>query len=485
MTLSRAGLSGGPGARSSSRRLVCLVVAFGAGLLASPGQAQGDDGTSRAAGGSQLRAGVAVADITPPVGVPLGGFGEAPRRLAVPDGDPSDFHTFFAPSVGVRDPIQARALVLDDGVDRVAIVAVDLFFADAGLVSVVGRKVMERGALIAPGDILVCASHTHSGPGTLTDRLFWQLAAMDLYQAAIVDHVAAGIADAVVRADAASEPAALGIGTTELRGLTTNSRVGISPSARPHDVDPELGVIRVDRLDGQPLATIYNYAVQGLVLGPDNLAFSADLVGEASRIIEAQGAGMALFCNGAEGDARPSIGEGETALRQGGAMLAAAVLALRSGIAIRADTDVQSRSSLVDLGPPFLLLTDRRVGDGVPEPIARVLDAVGQPPGPVARLGPDIVDREFRFQAIRIGGSVIATVPGEPITEIGLEIKHRAKTLGFDHALVFGLANGHMGYITTEAEYFAGGYEGLATLYGPQTGERVSTSVWQLLREVR
>src|SRR5262245_59184211 len=78
------------------RRLAALLLA-----LSLPAAAA-------AAGG--LRAGAAVADVTPPVGFPLWGY--AARR--------------DAPSVGVLDPLKARALVLEAGGERVAFVSLDL-----------------------------------------------------------------------------------------------------------------------------------------------------------------------------------------------------------------------------------------------------------------------------------------------------------------------------------------------------------------------
>src|SRR5688500_17165820 len=82
-------------------RVIALVQFCLAALLLVPAPAE-----------AAVRAGVGKAEITPPVGTPLGGYGNAllPGR----------------PAEGVHDPLFAKALVLDDGARRVAIVATDL-----------------------------------------------------------------------------------------------------------------------------------------------------------------------------------------------------------------------------------------------------------------------------------------------------------------------------------------------------------------------
>src|SRR3954470_1193740 len=92
----------------------------------------------------ELRAGVGRADITPPVGTPLGGYGDRKG----------------APSTGGHDPIMAKALVLDDGATRLAVVTTDL----VGISPEMTGRVAELAGF--PRErLLLCASHTHSGPG--------------------------------------------------------------------------------------------------------------------------------------------------------------------------------------------------------------------------------------------------------------------------------------------------------------------------------
>lgn len=475
---------------------VALVLALAPAVFAAPGCSGGGGGASGGGSGSgggasppataahPLRAGTGVADITPPIGVPLGGFGEGPRRLSFPDLNPFNYHFFFAPSTGVRDPLLAKALVLDDGLDRVAIVSLDMVACAGHAMHKVAQKLAARGVAIVPEHILACASHTHSGSGAATPLHFWEIAAMDLYQPAVLDGITTGIADAIERAVLSLEDAKLGIGVGHLVGITENRRAGVSPISQKDDIDPDLGVIRVDRMDGSAIATVYNYAIHGLVFWWDNMEFSADVMGDAGRYIEARGGGVALFVNGAEGDINPDVGHGDAASLAAGAILGQAALDERARIATTHDVDIASAFEIVDMGQPHIYLDASRLQGAIPGGFTTFLHSIGGIAGAIP-LGPDFMDREFRFQAVRLHNAVIASVPGEAIKAVGDEIKAAGRALGYDPPLVFGLANGHMAYITTLPEYMAGGYEGLATLFGPDTGLRVRDQCERMMRAVR
>ena len=100
-------------------------------------------------------------------------------------------------------------------------------------------------------------------------------------------------------------------------------------------------------------------------------------------------------------------------------------------------------------------------------------------------LPPGWVEREFRFHAIRLGRIALVALPGGPIHTIGLDLKALGKSMGFERVLPIALANGHASYVTTEREYGFGGYEGLLTMWGEKTGEKLERAAEVVMRKVK
>ena len=225
--------------------------------------------------------------------------------------------TVESSDVRVNDPLYAKALVLDDGKTKVAIVTMDI-------TAIAGRTVSQRilndvaddfmpklrsriqQKLNIPGcNVMVNASHTHPFHG--------QLLCNDDEQ---IDRTV----DAISRAMKSMEPVTIGTGLGYEDRLTINRTLrlknGKDWSIRmgnpcpPDDevaelgpIDPDIGIIRIDRIDGRPLAVVYNFACHLLMVVPQG-GVTADFPGFASKIIEenlGHGA-MAMFLQGAGGD---------------------------------------------------------------------------------------------------------------------------------------------------------------------------------------
>ncbi len=469
---------------------IVVTTAVRAASGASLGAQTTSSFTTDAAGATRthtLLAGAAVSDITPPVGVPLGGFGEGDRRLSFPDLDPTNWNTLFHESEGIRDPILAKALVLDDGVERVALVAVDLIGATGDAVDEVAGLVAAQGSSITRDRIFMFGSHTHSGPGAISRRTFWEIAAMDLYQPAVFHDLTQSVAQAVLDAEARLEPARLGYGTGQLTGIARNRRAGVSPVFTRDSIDPMVSVIAVDRAsDGGTIATVYNYAIHGLAFWDDNMLYSADIMGDASRYIEARIGGVALYANGAEGDITPNARGDAESVRDGG-ILGQAALDVRQSLQAppTADVEIAAAEEVLDLGQPMIHIPFSTLQQalGGQAALSTILGLLGGSAATIP-IPNGWMDHEFRFAALRLNRLGVAIVPGEAIHTLGLEIKQDGIGAGFDSAFCFGLANGHMAYITTFDEYQAGGYEGIATFFGPQTGATVRQALARQLGRI-
>jgi hypothetical protein len=218
---------------------------------------------------------------------------------------------------------------------------------------------------------------------------------------------------------------------------------------------------------------LWNFAVHGTAYDDANLEFSADIMGAVSDRVETQLGITALFANGAEGDTKPN-GSGAMGIGQLAPIIADKIVAIHAGITTNSPITLQCVSHVTGFGTATLDLSLQRLAagsDGLDFPT--MLSTVLPLGSIVFKLGKTWFENDFRFQAIRMNDTLIVPVPGEPIFVVGKVLKLDGKALGFNRVFVFGLSNGHMAYITDEAEYNIGGYEGIATFFGPHTAYKV------------
>jgi neutral ceramidase len=236
------------------RRLTAICATLAAGIFVLPAPAQA----------ASLRAGAGKVDITPQTGYYLGGWTRADRT-----------------SHGQHTRLGARALVLEQDGRKVALVQVDLFMVAGGMVKHVGDLTADIG--FSEQNLLITASHTHSGPGgyanfptfntaapsleTATDPLsFYRLLDPKPTDRQLYTFLVRQIAKAVRRANRNLGPAAAAWGSTQVTGLTKNRSVEahlanhdvmrefgqggpeLDPAGAGHTVDSEVQVLRVDKL---------------------------------------------------------------------------------------------------------------------------------------------------------------------------------------------------------------------------------------------
>lgn len=373
----------------------------------------------------ELRAGVAKVEITPPVGTPLGGFGDR----------------FGKPSTGVHDPITAKALVLDDGTTRLAILTTDL----VGTNPEMARRVAEKSGF--PRErLLVCASHTHSGPGAYGEGPFAALV-LGGFQQSVFDHMADGMARALTQANQSLQPASLAVGETRLPKFMRNRR-------KLRIKDPALWVLRVDTRDGKPLGMLLNLTAHGTVLDGHNLEFSGDWMGFTQAYLEKSVPGLtALYANGAEGDVSPNIPDNSSnfeGAKAHGELGGQAALELYRSLKPEKEVKLSARTSMLPLPQT---------------PGGRLLGA----------------GKETLLQYFTINDAILIAVPGEPITQLGLALKEHAKRQGYAHPAIIGLANDHLAYLLTRIEFRKGGYEANTSFFGEGFGEDLTVALARLI----
>ena len=401
-----------------------------------------------------MRAGVARIDITPTESIWMEGMLRAHR------------------SEGVHDPIFAKALVLSDeeGVDQAcAIVAVDVCKVPEAFTDEV-RGTVERKLGIPAAHTIIAAKHIHSGPDTdgeggsevrYTRTLRERLSQVVQEAAGAMQPVKAGAASG--REDTISEYRRL---------LADDGHVVMNWEPYPREklvgplgeIDPEVGVLRIEDLSGQVLCILFNHAGHPNVLSGDNYLISAEYPGHAEKLLEGEFGGTAIFVNGAQGTMDiDGLGPRDWAeMERLGGKLAAAVAEVvreiepKEGVSLRC-------ANLVNELPA------RQVSD---EQLAWAEDIIKQTGGEVQPLADGVGDdfkavllKQLRavqdraipseYVCIALDDTAFLSFPGELFTEIGMQIKAESPLA---RTYIIGLANGSIGYVPTRKAIREGGY---------------------------
>lgn len=414
-----------------------------------------------------LEVGVAAGDITPVVGVPLAGFGGGDRRRAIPDLLGLDPYSFYlTPSTGVRDPIRAKAMVLREGGRELAFVSLDLVAVPRDLRESIVDALAPLG--LEDAEVIVSATHTHSGPGTLSAIGLWEISAADRFESEIHDLVVGRVAAVVGRAVGALEPAELAASSFTADGIQENRR------DVPGHFDSTANLLLARSAGGGPwLGAVANLAVHGTVFGDSSRVYSADLPGAIERELGAALGALnpggdpvpVLFVNGAEGDVKPANDDLEGMAEQ---LAADAVASLPDARAVAPDWTVERRA--VDIASPFVHL--KGCSDGWLQNLLWRRWGL--------YLGGWLPERAH-IASIALGDLRLMTWPGEPTTSLGLALRETALDRGAAGAWVLGLTDDHLAYFTTPEEFEEGGYEACVSLYGPHAGRKIVKAHRQLL----
>ena len=404
-----------------------------------------------------FRAGAARVPLRVPPGTPLAGYGSVRRRLLIPDLLGRHPHAFwFAPHEGALDDVAARALVMYAGTTRVTWIAVDLVAVDQRFLARLAERFAARG--IRPGTVIVSASHTHSGPGAYLGAALFALAAMDREDVDVREAVLDAIVEAARRAGAGARDARVAAATVEAPAMTTS---------RFHaGLDSTLVALKVTATTGEPVAVVWNYAIHGTMLGPANRRLSGDVMGVATRALEESLGVPALFVNGAVGDVSPRL-HGMAAMADAGRALAETVRAAWTSAAPIAAQPFAIRTARIGLPDPGLSLRHCVAGW---LPAARI---------PLGRLLPT----ETELVAVALGRIAWVTMPGEPVTALGREIKAAAHDR-WAHIVVAGVSNDYLGYFVRPEDYARAGYVTCAAVYGPRLGPCLTATAGDLLRRL-
>jgi hypothetical protein len=370
---------------------------------------------------AQINVGFGVRDITPDPLLPVSG-GVGPSRA----------------TTEAKGNLTVRAMVLEKGAMRVAIVDVD----SLGVPSVLGNQARAKIAAIPPENILIGATHTHSAPDMygFPDTRGGTGADMDY-----LEQVVNRIAEAVNDAAANTQPAHLRIATGEAKGQIAYNYYA------PQLYDPRCTVIQAVTPQGTPMVTLVNYAIHPEVIGAGRGILSPDLCGPLYDRIEEKTGAPAIFMNGAlggmitadvrkldtlqpSGTSREERNTWEECIRIG-TLLADEALRIINGAPVQED--------------PQLAAMAKEVVFPIDSEMMRLLIQHS----PVLSQGiqdGDTTKVPTQLNLLNIGNAQVLTIPGEALPNIGYYLKRNMKG---EHQLLFGLTNDAFGYILVEEDF--------------------------------
>jgi neutral ceramidase len=365
---------------------------------------------------SNLKAGVAKVDITPPPDTPVTGH---PRKTS-----------------GVRDPIRAGVLLLDDGKTKAAIASFDLIGASDALVKTVRGAVTSKTG-VPRENILVAASHNHSGPDF--DK-----------EAAWSKQVAEKVAAAASEASSDMRPVTVGYGEDTI-GFGINRRKVINGRAvvRLNPAGPNDRRVKVLRFDDgrslNPIAVLmhavchpcfFTWGDNATPPYPEGYPkMSADFPGEAQGFVEKvyDGQTRTLFLQGCAGDIRPNL----------------------PGDPYRCADEADIQWAGRDLGGAVVRALARSMirEERLKRPAVYKVRCASERATLPGKDGPV----EAELMALKIGPYLLLTMPGEPMVEYSFKVERSIADRAIP--IVVGYANGDVGYIATAEAHKYGGYE--------------------------
>jgi len=447
-----------------------------------------------------LQAGSAVAHIDPSHDVPHAGWGAQTHVLAA----------------GRDDHLTVSALYAGDGQREVLILDYDLCVLSMPQADAI-RQAVARSTGISAEAVCIRTTHNHAGP--MIEASYYQVgdAAREAYLQSLV-YQGTEVATWAKKKRRAAR-VAVGHGTSSIaknrRQRLASGRVvtGCDPDGV---VDPEVTVIRVDGVDGSPIAAVLGYACHATTLGPPNTMVSADYPGAAKRLLAEITGATVLFLQGAAGNVGPGFegftGDVSVAHRLGRILACEAARVyeetrtqpvravfdrvVESGAPLgvfRIEPEALDEQTVDYLSTPLALPVDPQVP--IDEAIARADEAAKALRDLQAQGADDaaIADATFRakrasmaarrsrdfygsatkdveLQLLRIGPAVVAGIPAEPFCQVGLAIKAASP---FTHTFFGGYTNGCLAYIPTADAYPLGGYEVDTTPFSPEAADAV------------
>ncbi|MCA9195730.1 MAG: hypothetical protein KDB03_28370, partial [Planctomycetales bacterium] len=386
----------------------------------------------------------------------------------------------------VRTAVNARAIVLDNGNERVAMVVVDSCMLPKQLLDEAKQLAASR-TKIKPEKMLISATHAHSAPSSMgalgTDA-----------DANYVPLLRQKLAEAIAAAESNLAPAVVGWGTADAGEFTALRRWVIRPDKKQTDPfgnltvranmhaaknqddavgptgpeDPTLSMISFARPDGQPIAVLTNFSMHYFGDSP----VSADYFGYYCQRLETymmsqavdgydtKPKPVAVMSHGCSGDIWKrdymQVQDSAGTIQDYALGLEKIAIDIYDHLTYYPVDALAMQEARI---PMKYRVPDAQRLSWANEIVATMGDRLPTNTTEVYAREQVLLDKlqstEVVLQAIRIGDIAIATTPNETYALTGLKLKLQSP---FEKTMVIELANGGDGYIPPPEQHFLGGY---------------------------
>ena len=456
---------------------------------------------------SVFKAGFARVNINPDLGIPVSGY--YVQRFAK----------------GFLDDLESSALALELGDTRVLLVSVDLCYTAAWLANVMRKNIQEATGIPAE-HVFICSTHTHTGPENHPSGTEGALQDIPGYQEVVekyVDFLCRRVTDVAKLAVADLKEAKMGfiqgwaperVAYIRRYKMKDGSTMTCPPVNDPNidhaigELDQRVHVLRFDRVDG-PSVVLVNYGVHSDTVNGEMIC--SDWPGWMRRTVEkALDGTQCMFFPGAQGDVGsthvfPSGGDmNDTEIsfdnemkspgmaRFVGRALAGTVLQVYDKVEYIPVERLEVTGKVVTvpankataeqlpLAHKYNELHEAGRDDLIPFTAMELTTVVAEA-ARMCRLenGPDFF--ELPLMGVRIGDVALVGIPGEPFTEVGVQIKD---TEGFKAIMPCALVNGYAGYFPMKEAFDEGGYEARSSSYKSGVAEALIAGAKELLGQM-
>lgn len=396
---------------------------------------------------NNLLLGVARGDITPEIGGNL--FGYRPDLY----------------SESVNDNLTATVFAFAQGEEKFVLITVCVCLIDTSVTDELRMLISEKHN-VKTGNIIICATHTHSGPST-NNMPGWGEVDMPYYESIMKPNILKAVDEAFLN----TQPVIMGVGVGESklginrRQLNTDNSVGLGQCYwAPYN--PQMTVLSFKNEAGKLVGNIIHYGCHGTCAGV-NKEISRDWSGVMTDALEKESGAITAFFNGPEGDVGPRLSNGATTaelpyIYEVGGIGAEDAIRIFKTIKEYKGVSASSVSDTVKL--PY----DKRISYeaaviGSEKYTQETINYGKQMSVYFTKVKQsyetDFTEKEFDEipqSIIRIGDVAFVSFPYELFSEIGMRINSAVKDL---NVLSLSNANGSKGYFPTEDQLCRGGYE--------------------------